>query len=137
MEGVEEGNDPGDSFLRVTSDDPEGALLFVNRGFVSIDPTRGYTIRTTLRETQGEPLTFLAIYQYGSASPYPPLAIYNIPYGEPSAAWKQRELVIGPAGGAGVNVAFKPDARYVKIGLLTCYFSTGRVEVDSIELVPR
>ncbi|MEW6553607.1 MAG: hypothetical protein AB1384_04905 [Actinomycetota bacterium] len=137
MEGVEDGAGPGDSFLRVTSDDPEGAFLFVNRGFISVDPSRSYTISTTLRETQGEPLTLLAVYQYGSTSPYPPLAIYNIPYGEPSTSWKRRDLVMGPAGAAGVNLTFRPDTRYVKIGLLTCYFSTGQVEVDSIELVPR
>jgi hypothetical protein len=137
MEAVEDADDPGDSFLRATSDDPESGLLFLNRGFISVDPSRRYTIRTTSRETQGEPITFLAIYQYGSASPVNPLAIYNIQYGDPSSSWKERALTIGPGPAEGVNLTFNPETRYLKIGLILCYFSTGQVEVDNIDIVPQ
>jgi hypothetical protein len=136
IEAVEDADDPADSFLKATSDDPEGGLLFLNRGFIEVDPARRYTIRTTSREMQGDPITLLAIYQYGSASPVNPLSIYNIPYGEPSTSWKEREITIGPVLGEGTNVVFSPYTRYLKIGVVLCYFSGGQVEVDSIELIP-
>ncbi len=137
MEGLEDPDEPGDSLLRATSDDPEGGLLFLNRGYIAVDPTRRYTIRCTSREPQGEPKTYLAIYQYGSLSPVLPIAIYNIELPGTSTAWQKREFTLGPMATEGVDYAFSPDTRYVKIGLLTCYFSTGQVEVDNIEIAPQ
>lgn len=124
------------SYLRATSDDPTGQLILLNRGFIEVDPSRRYTIRTVSRETAGDPTSFMTIYQYGSTSPSSPISIYSIEYMERSDSWTEREFTIGPVLEEGVDLAFSVDARYVKVGMILCYESTGQVEVDLIEIVP-
>jgi hypothetical protein len=131
LEPVEE---PGSSYLRVFSDDPEGTLLFLNRGYIEVDPSRLHTITTTARETVGEPDNFLVVFQYAEPSPAALINITSIGLWERSEQWTERAFVIGPLYDEGVEIAWNPDTRYVKIGIVFISESTGQIEVDNIEI---
>ena len=138
IEAVKDTTDEAEAYtyLRAESEDPEGSLLFINRGYIEVDPALQYSLKTVSRETKGEPNSYLFIYEYSQPSNTALLDMKTTKYYERFDYWTERELIIGPETAEDVHITWNPDTRYVKIGMILCHHSTGQVEVDLIELSP-
>ena len=134
VEAVEDTDEPGRRYLRVSSDDEEGALLFVNRGYIEVDPTRRYRITFNSRRTGGDPQVYLVLYEYDDNSPTAILSTTQKKIHKGYDEWTARSYTVGPAGDDEVDFAWNEDTGFVKIGILPCSKSIGQMELDLLEI---
>jgi hypothetical protein len=85
---------------------------------------------------EGEPSSYLTIYQYDDASPEGKTGELIRKFHIESEEWKQREFIVGPPGGENVDLAWDETTRFVKIGMILCHQETGRADVDFIDISP-
>lgn len=136
VEAAEEPGGEGRRYFSVTSEDEEGALIFVNRGYIEVDTTRTYSLTLNSRRTRGEPLVYLVLYQYEATSPEERLSALQKKIHRGFEDWKEREFIVGPESDPQADIVWKEGTRFVKIGVIPCYKSAGQVDVDYIDISP-
>jgi hypothetical protein len=136
VEAVKEddGSDVTSDRLRVTAENEEGALIFINRGYIEVDPTRRYRIATNTRIVEGEPQVFLVFYQYTEPSPQGLLSEVEMKIHRESGEWTRRNFIVWNEGEEKTDIVLNEKTRYVKIGILPCYKSAGQVELGRIDI---
>jgi hypothetical protein len=136
LQRVADTGDQGDFFLRAESEDPMGNLLFMNRGFIEIEPGKSYRVTASVRKVEGDPRVFIAVYQYAEPSFESVLEKGYLKAPVTSEDWQLINKSIRPINTKNPIFVLSPDTRYIKIGLSLLSSSTGIVDVDSISLVP-
>jgi hypothetical protein len=136
LHAIPDPDDPGDFFLRAESESPDENLLFISRGFIEVDPTKSYTVEALARIGDGDPQISLALYQYAEPSFESVLETKYLRVALEGENWQPMVRFINPVPGKTVDFFFRPNARYVKIGLALFNRSTGIIDVDSIRITP-
>ncbi len=136
VDPVKEVDEEGEEFLRVSSDDPGEELIFINRGYIEVDPTLRYRISADFRISPGDPGLYLVFYQYTEASPEDRIASLKKRLHGGSEEWTQKKLLVGPEGDEGAKINFSEETRYVKIGVMFRFGSTGQIELDLLDISP-
>ncbi len=131
---VEGGDDITGSRLSVASQNDAGALIFINRGYIEVDPSRRYRIAMNTHIMEGEPQVYLVFYQYTEPSPQGLLSIVEMKIHRESGEWTRRNFIVWHEGEEKTDIVLNQKTRYVKIGVLPCYKSTGQVEVGRIDI---
>ena len=131
---ADSGDEIAKSMLRVASQDDEGGLIFINRGYIEVDPTRRYRIALNTRVVEGDPQVFLVFYQYAEPSPRGLLSRVEMKIHRESGEWTRRNFIVWNEGEEKTDIVLNEDTRYVKIGLMPRYKSAGQVEVGRIDI---
>jgi len=136
IDPVKKVDEEGEAFLRVSSDDPDGELIFINRGYIEVDPTLRYKIGLDFRMSPGDLGLHLVFYQYTEASPEDRIASLEKKIHGGSEEWTQRKLLVGPEGDERAHIIFSEETRYVKIGVVFRFRSTGQIELNLLDISP-
>jgi len=134
LQAVNDPGEAGDSYLRVESEGRMDTLLFLNRGFIEVDPNRPYVLQSSLRSASGSPRAYLLLYQYDEPGIEGALYKTDLQVELAGEDWRTVEYAIGPQPGDRRGFDFNPGTRYVKIGLLIECDDSDALEVDSIRI---
>jgi len=131
--GVEEN---GDRYLSAQCSSPEAAMILLNRGYLSLDPERLYSLRLRYRQSQEEPFVQLVIFQYDAPAANRLLGISSLVL-EPSVeAWKEVSYSLARGTKSRPDLLILPQAALVKVGVYLFGGTTGKVDLDEIDLRP-
>ncbi|MEW6553597.1 MAG: hypothetical protein AB1384_04855 [Actinomycetota bacterium] len=131
---VDDGDDITSTRLRVTARDDAGALVFINRGYIEVDPARRYRIAMNTRVAEGEPQVYLVFYQYAAPSPQALISRVEMKIHRDTGEWTRRNFIVWHGGEEKTDIVLSEHTRYVKIGVLPCYRSAGQVEVGRLDI---
>lgn len=126
----------GEEHLRMECRQPGAKLLFLNRGYIAVDPRQIYSLRVRYRDSGGTPFLKAVVYWYDRPAPDRLLAVCSSGLELSGDQWKEIEIVIGPEGKNGVELPLPPQARLAKIGLLAFGETAGWAEIESVQFTP-
>ncbi|MGQ9475216.1 MAG: hypothetical protein ACUVSI_03865 [Actinomycetota bacterium] len=130
-------SDPsGDTYLSLESVAPESRLLLVNRGYLPLQPGRPYRLHIRYRCGEGFPAIQPVLLMYSSPSPLQQVGARSLSLDATAGDWREVDLIIGFPVRHSPDLSLLPEASLVKVGLFLFGESTGRIDLDEIDLQP-
>lgn len=124
----------GDAYLSLECIAPESSLLLVNRGYLALQPGRPYRLHIRYRCSEGSPAIQPVLLMYSSPSPLQWVGARSLSLDATAGDWREVDLVIGCPGRHNPDLSLLPEASLVKVGLFLFRETTGRIDLDEIDL---
>ncbi len=121
-------------YISVACASEQSRLLLVNRGYLALQPGRPYRLRIRYRCAEGSPVVQPVLFMYDAPAPLRMVGARSSSLDPTAGDWREAELLVGLPGLHRPHLPLLPEAKMVKVGLFLFGDSTGRVDLDEIDL---